>query len=87
MFCRLMGHFGGLCWSFMKEKKKVFLLYVVFNKHEKSTQVVIFIFFFSFCFVLGTFMHGFALLPFLLSFFRFSSWFVAAWLPYIFGVG
>ena len=31
------------------EREEVgFFLYVVFNKHEKSTQVVIFIFFFSF---------------------------------------
>lgn len=35
-----------------------------------------FYFLFSFCFVFSTFMHGFALLPFLLLVFRFSSWFV-----------
>ena len=50
----------------------MFLLYVCLNKDEKSIQVVIL---FSF-FVFSTFMHGFALLPFLLLVFRFSSWFV-----------
>lgn len=47
----------------------MFLLYVCFNKDEKSIHGVIFIFFFSFCFVFSTFTHGFALLPFLLLFF------------------
>lgn len=70
----------------------MFLLYVCFNKDEKSIHGVIFIFFFSFCFVFSTFTHGFALLPFLLLFslqllvFRFCLvilyiwWRVGAWL-------
>lgn len=64
----------------------MFLLYVCFNKDEKSIQGVIFIFFFRFV----SFWVRYAWVcasSFLLLVFRFSSWVVAAWLPYIFGVG
>ena len=54
----------------------MFFLCVCFNKDEKSIQIFFFYLLFSFCFVFSTFMHGFALLPFLLLVFRFSSWFV-----------
>lgn len=60
------------------------MLYLI---NMKKAHRVSFLSSFFGLFRFGYVVSGFALLPFLLLVFRFSSWFVAAWLPYIFGVG